>query len=306
MIDRLLGLAALVPFAVGAVGPGAAPDHVPSAVEMSWRDPEVVESSGLVVRDGLFVTVNDSGDTGRIFTADATGATVGVTSWAGDPDDPVDDEALAPAGDGEVWVGDTGDNPRSRASIVVRRVPFGRGDRAVTPAAYSLVYPDGPHDAETLLAHPRTGRLYVVSKDVFGATLYAAPARLDPDRPNRLRPVADGLGYATDGAFFPDGRRFVLRDYGRATVWTWPDLRRVGTWPLPDQRQGEGIAVAEDGSVHVSTEGQFSAVLTVHLPVGPWAWLTERTWAVDTALRGFAAGAARLPRGHGEAATDVP
>ena len=301
MIDRVLGVAALVPFALGAVAPG--PAAVPSSVDFTWRDPAVVESSGLVVRDGLFVTVNDSGDSGRVFTVDPSGATVGVTSWPGDP---VDDESMAPAGDGEVWVGDTGDNSRTRSTIVVRRVPFGRGDRAVTPAAYPLVYPDGPHDAETLLADPRSGRLLVVSKNIFGGTMYAAPAHLVAGRPNRLRAVADGLGYATDGSFFPDGRRLVLRDYTSATVWTWPGLRRVGTWLLPAQRQGEGIAVADDGSVHVSTEGQFSSVLTVHLPLGRWAWLTGRAWAVDTLLRGFVAKVPGLLRGHGAPASDVP
>jgi hypothetical protein len=301
VIDRVLGAAAVVPFVVGAVAPG--PAAVPSVVEFRWRDPAVVESSGLVVRDGLFVTVNDSGDSGRIFTADASGTTVGVTSWPGDP---VDDESLAPAGDGEVWVGDTGDNTRSRSTIVVRRVPFGRGDRTVNPPAYSLVYPDGPHDAETLLARPRTGRLYVVSKDIFGGTMYAAPAHLVAGRPNRLRAVADGLGYATDGAFFPDGRSLVLRDYTGATVWSWPGLRRIGSWVLPGQRQGEGIAVGEDGSVHLSSEGQFTPVLTVHLPIGPFAWLTGRAWAVNTLLRGFVAREPGLLVGHGAPASDVP
>jgi hypothetical protein len=301
VIDRVLGAAAVVPFVVGAVAPG--PAAVPSVSEFHWRDPAVVESSGLVVRDGLFATVNDSGDSGRIFTADASGRTVGVTSWPGEP---VDDESLAPAGDGEVWVGDTGGNTRSRSTIVVRRVPFGRGDRTANPPAYSLVYPDGPHDAETLLADPRTGRLYVVSKDVFGGTMYAAPAHLVAGRPNRLRAVADGMGYATDGAFFPDGRSLVLRDYTGATVWTWPGLRRLGSWALPEQRQGEGIAVAEDGSVHLSSEGRFTPVLTVHLPVGPWAWLTGRAWAVSTLLRGFVARAPGLLVGHGAPASDLP
>jgi hypothetical protein len=301
MIDRVLGLAALVPFAVGALAPGAA--LPPSSVDFSWRDPAVVESSGLVVRDGLFVTVNDSGDSGRVLTADSSGRTVGVTSWPGDP---VDDESLAPAGDGEVWVGDTGDNTRSRSAVVVRRVPFGRGDRTTTPPAYSLVYPDGAHDAETLLADPRTGRLYVVTKDVFGGTMYAAPAHLSVRRPNRLRPVADGLGYATDGSFLPDGRAFLLRDYTSVTAWSWPGLRRIGSWPLPAQRQGEGLAVAEDGTVHLSSEGQFSPVLSVHLPLGAWAWLSSRAWAVDTVLRGFVGRVPRLLEGHGAPASDLP
>jgi hypothetical protein len=136
--------------------------------------------------------------------------------------------------------------------------------------------------------------------------MYAAPARLVAGRPNRLRPVADGLGYATDGAFLPGGRSIVLRDYTSATVWTWPHLRRVGTWVLPEQRQGEGIAVADDGSVHLSSEGRSSPVLTVHLPLGRWSWLGARAWALTTLLRGFVARVPGLLDGHGAAASDIP
>jgi hypothetical protein len=261
MLDRIAGAASVVSLAVGAlVGPGG-PSH---SVDFTFRDPAIVESSGLVVRDGLFVTVNDSGDSGRVFVVDGSGRTVGTTTWA---EEPTDVEALAPAGPGWVWVGDLGDNAGSRDDVEVLRVPYGRGDREVEPASYRLVYPDGPHDAETLLADPRTGRLLVVSKDVFGGTVYAAPRQLSAVRPNRLTAVADGApGLATDGAFFPDGRHYVVRDYGGATVYAYPGHERVGSFRLPGQRQGEGIAVAEDGTVHISTEGQFSDVLQVDLP----------------------------------------
>ncbi len=131
----------------------------------------------MALGDGLFVTTNDSGDSARVFTVDDDGETVGVTAWSATTPDDV--EALAPAGDGEVWVGDIGDNPGERASISVSRVPVGPGDRDVEVPTYTLVYPDGPRDAEALLAHPVTGRLYVVSKVVFGGAVYEAPERLE-------------------------------------------------------------------------------------------------------------------------------
>jgi hypothetical protein len=74
------------------------------------------------------------------------------------------------------------------------------------------------------------------------------------------------IGFVTDGAFFPDGRHLVLRDYGRAVVYSYPALERVGEVELPEQDQGEGIAVHGDGTVYVSTEGQFTAVLRIPLP----------------------------------------
>ena len=254
--------------------------------DFTFQDPAIVESSGLVVGDGLFVTTNDSGDTGRVFTVDATGRTVGVTSWSLPP---TDVEALAPAGPGEVWVGDIGDNTASRPSVTVVRVPFGPGDRTVTPPAYQLVYPDGPHDAEALLAAP-DGRLLVVSKELFGGTVYAAPKRLSASGPNQLAKVTRTMGVVTDGAFFPDGRHYVLRDYGTAAVYTYPGNRKVGSFRLPDQPQGEGIAVDGDGWVHVSSEGLHSQVLR-SVAVSVWGWLD-----------GFVARAARLLTGHGAAA----
>lgn len=260
MLDRLLAAAVAVPFVLGTA---AAPSDR-GQVELTFRDPDIIESSGLVVRDGLVLTVNDSGDTGRVFVVDpATGETVGVTHWS---DEPFDVEALAPGPDTTVWVGDIGDNAEARDSISVTRVPVGRGERTVDEESYELVYPHGPANAETLLAHPRTGRLYVATKDVFGGELLEAPEHLAADEPNRLRTLGHVLSIATDGAFFPDGKHLILRDYSRAVVYTFPGLVEIASFRLPSQEQGEGIAVEADGTVHTSTEGQYTDVLRVRLP----------------------------------------
>jgi hypothetical protein len=70
----------------------------------------------------------------------------------------------------------------------------------------------------------------------------------------------------TDGAFLPDGRAFVLRDYQEAFVYAAPG-RRVATFPLPIQYQGESVAVSADGrSVLAGSEGSASEVWRVPLP----------------------------------------
>lgn len=262
-LERVLLVAAAVPFGVAVlVGSGAA-EPQPADVVLSFADDRILESSGLVARDGLVVTVNDSGDSNRIFAVDpSTGETVGVTAWQGEAEDI---EALAPAARGEVYVGDIGDNAKARDAIELARVPYGRRDREVEAPTYELVYADGPHDAETLLVHPGTGRVYVVAKEFVGR-LYAAPERLGEDGPNRLEPVDDVLGTATDGAFLPDGRHLVLRNYTQAAFYTWPDLERVAMVALPDQQQGEGIAVTSRGEVLLSSEGAHSEVLRLALP----------------------------------------
>ncbi|MDP2772747.1 MAG: hypothetical protein Q8O61_04245 [Nocardioides sp.] len=258
LVERLLAGAMVVPFALGlASAPADRKDVV-----LTFADSRIVESSGLVSSGDTFVTVNDSGDDGRIFVVDRAGDTVGTASWG----EATDVEALAPWRRGSVLVGDIGDNPGERDSVSVLRVPVERGEREVTPEVFELTYPGGPRDAEALLVHPVTRRIYVASKELFGGTLYAAPREPSSSRANRLEAVGPVIGIVTDGAFFPDGRHLVLRDYGRAVVYAFPSLEQVGEAPLPDQPQGEGIAVGADGTVYVSTEGQFTPVLRVALP----------------------------------------
>lgn len=260
MYQVVAGLAVAGTFALGVA---ATPSPPPATHVLTFEDPAIVEASDLVVTDGLFVTTNDSGDTGRVFAVDRTGHTVGVSYWSTQA---VDVEALAPAGHGEVWVGDIGDNLAHRSNIVVARVPVGSGDRTVHPTPYRLVYPDHPVDAETLLRDPATGRLYIATKSVFGGVLYAAPAHLKATGDNPLTPVGRVIPIATDGTFFPDGRHLIIRNYDRATVYAWPSLQPVGSFALPSQRQGEGVAVTADGSVYLSSEGPRSTVLEVTLP----------------------------------------
>lgn len=257
----LAGAVVAVPFLLGAAaGQGSTPD---ADRAFRFSGPDIVESSGLVAHDGLVVTTNDSGDSGRVFTVDArTGSTVGVTTWASDP---VDVEALAPAGPGHVWVGDIGDNRAVRDSVEVLRVPFGRGDVAAGATAYELVYPDGARDAEGLVSHPLSGQLFVVTKGIFGGTVYAAPLRLRADRPNALVEVGEAPGLVTDATFLPGGGGVVMRTYSRAYVADFPSWQPVTSWTLPAQEQGEGVAVGPDGLL-LSTEGVRSVVLSVPLP----------------------------------------
>lgn len=281
-----VGALVLVPFLLGAAAgaPGAA-----DRPEFRFADPEVVESSGLVVlpgrrpESGLVVTTNDSGDAGRVFTVDpTTGATVGVTSW---PTEPEDVEALAPAGPEHVWVADIGDNRHVRDSVDLLRVPVGRGERAVEPDAYELAYPNGAHDAEALVSHPVTGQLFVITKGVFAGTVYAAPHRLRTDRPNRLTEVGDAPGIVTDATFLPGGGGVVMRTYSAAHLAAFPSWQPVESWQLPEQDQGEGIALA-GSDLLVSTEGARSEVLRVGLPASAGATdLRSPAW---TSLRWLA------------------
>ena len=266
-VRELLGrvaatVAVVTPFLLGAAASPPGPEE--GDVAFRFTDPDIVESSGLVAfgrgADRRFVTTNDSGDAARVFVVD--GSTGDTTAEVAYPGEPQDVEALAPAGDDAVWVGDIGDNTRSRQSVSVRRVPLDGS----AGEAFELTYPGGARDAEALLAHPRTGQLVVVSKVVFGGQVYAAPARLSADRPNPMTSLGDVTGIVTDAAFTPDGRHLVVRTYTQAVVYAWPSIETVGSFDLPAQQQGEGIAIALDGAVFASSEGQEAPVLRIALP----------------------------------------
>ena len=192
----------------------------------SFQDSRIDESSSLVdLGHGLMATANDSGDDGIVYVVDRSGRTVGTTRY-GESDDA---EAMAPARKpGYVWVGDLGDNLAQRRDVALRRVPVGRGDRTVVVPTYRLVYPDGAHDAETLLVSPRTRRMYIVTKAPLNAAVYVAPRRLRADRPNPLTRVTTLALTATDGAVLRDGRHALVRGYFSADALHVPGVPAAG------------------------------------------------------------------------------
>lgn len=234
------------------------------------RDQRIAESSGLVSssRDGeLLFTHNDSGDTARIFEIDRTCRT--RATFALDGVQARDWEDISRGPGRTLWLGDIGDNSSRRTQgVLVHRVPEpGPAEGAVRlrPTTFRLTYADGPHDAEALLVHPRTGQLLIVTKGFLGGGVYAAPLPLLPSAPNVLRRVGEvGVADVTAGDISPDGSRVVLRSYTTAYEW---DVRgddvvaALGTdpveIPLPRAPQGEGITYSADGrSLLTSSEGR--------------------------------------------------
>ncbi len=266
-------------------------------VAFSFTDPRIDESSGLAsssTRDDLVFTHNDSGDDARFFAVDGTGRTVTTYQLPGVRARDWEDMARGPdeQGRSSLWFGDIGDNNARRDNgVLVHRVlepvPDGR-ERVTTeaPTSFRLRYPDGPGDAETLLVHPRTGRLYLVSKPLAGPSqVYAAPQPLDPDGPNRLDRIGEitprstgtdggpGIGglaqlLVTAGDISPDGSRLAVRTYTDVYEFSLSgdDLgaaleQEPVVSALPPTEQGEGLAYSRDGlSLLTSSEGRGAPV----------------------------------------------
>jgi hypothetical protein len=249
------------------------------------RDAEIRESSGVAVSsrdDDVLFTHNDSGDVPRFFALDGAGCTVVRYAVMGAEAIDWEDMASGPEHKGKptLWLADIGDNTGQRPAISVYRVaepkvrtPDNTSDGCAPPVdeelaatRFDLEYEDGPHDAEALLVHPKTGRVYVATKGV-GAQLYAAPKRLRAGEVNVLEPIAPlepRVGLVTAGDFAPDGKHLVLRNYGEAFEWRVrggdigaalndAPLPEPTLIPLPPTPQGEAIAYSADGDALVTT-----------------------------------------------------
>lgn len=233
-----------------------------------FADDDITEASGLVDAGGLTATVNDSGDDAVVYVVDRRGRTVGRVTYAAEVRDV---EALAPAPGAAVYAADIGDNSEVRSSVWVHRVPLAERDVSLDAPSFELVYPDGPHDAESLFTD-RDGRLHVVTKGVLGGGIYALPRRPRSDRPNPLRRVGAVSIFATDAAAIPGTPYVLVRGYGSAAVVSSDGWRTIGSFDLPDQQQGEAISVGPGDRIRVTSEGRHARVLEVPMP----GWLRSR------------------------------
>ena len=291
MIHRLVLVGGMLAAFVVPTAAGAA-DNDGARRVFELRDDRIHESSGLADLGSVMATVNDSGDSSRVFVLDpVSGETVGVTEFNTDV---TDVEALAPAGPNEVYVADIGDNGRDRAEVTVHRVEVGARQLDVQPVSFRLAYPDGPHDAESLFAD-RAGRLHVITKSFGGGTVYRAPRRLQSKGTNVLEPVGEVGGFVTDAALLRSGRHVVVRGLRQATVYRLPDFTLLGSFALPSQPQGEGISVGPGGRIRVSTEGALTPVHEVALPAA-----VARTMRNPEAPTSSASPAAAEPPGAGQ------
>ncbi|KQY55564.1 hypothetical protein [Nocardioides sp. Root140] len=247
--------------------------HPPDASQeaTSIDDPRVAQSSGLArsyLHPGVLYTHNDrSTSAPQIFAIDASGTRAVLTLEA----PAVDWEDIASTPDGRVWVADTGDNDGARSSIAVYVVtePSVLTSSTLATTTYRFTYPDGSHNAEALLVHPTTHRLYLVTKDPVGGTVFVAPSELDPEGVNVLEPLAEAPANVTAGDFSPDGSMLVLRTQGRAYFYRGFEGQPVGV-TLPKQPQGEAITFEADGAhVLLGSEGPQSQILRLTVPTLP-------------------------------------
>ena len=250
------------------------------------KDKSISESSGLVASrttPGAYWTHNDSGDGPFIYAFDTRGDSFGTFRVNGAQARDWEDIAAGPgpANRSYLYIGDIGDNNSVRPDLVVYRVAeptlsastrkFTKSRPGTTePAeAIRLKYPDGKHDAEALLVHPRTGNIYIVTKVLIANPgVYEAAAPFHAGQSITMRRIGEARvpslfgGAITGGSISPDGRRVALCDYFQgyelvlqAGASNFDDIwkQRMTGFDLGKRKQGESITYRLDGKAILAT-----------------------------------------------------
>ncbi|MFI9766977.1 WD40 repeat domain-containing protein [Streptomyces sp. NPDC052415] len=263
------------PFAVLAAALLAGAFAVPAAAAdgddgFTIEDPRITESSGLAAsrqHPGIYWTHNDSDDGAFLYAVDsATGDTVATITMTG-VGAPRDVEAISVGPGNQLWVGDIGDNLGGTwPHVWIYRLPEPKElrDATVKATQYVVKYEDGARDAESLVVHPKTGRVYIVDKQDGDSHLYEGPAELSASGTNVFKPVATVENLqATDATLAPDGSTLVVRSYFGAAAYDWNggDLKKTGRLSVPFLGQGESVTYTADGSTLMyGAEGADSSV----------------------------------------------
>lgn len=259
---------------------------------------EITESSGIVesrCQENVFWTHNDSGDDALIFALNLKGEKLGTWEVSGSKNKDWEDIATIQdtrTGKCFLYIGDIGNNERLKSEFTIYRVAepqisekddnSSKKNPSETEKAEAIKfsYPDIRHDAETLLVHPQTGDIYVLTKSLSSASgVYKLAAAFSSDKTNTLEKIADLAvpavpnGFLTGGDISPDGKRVILCDYFAAYEIVLPETAKTFdeiwkqkplTVALGEREQGEAVGYSKDGkSILATSEKKNSPLIQV-------------------------------------------
>ncbi len=232
------------------------------------------EVSGLVASgrsSERFWVHNDSGDSATLYAISSSGALEQVVNLSGTSARDWEDISVGPGpetGEPYLYAGDIGDNHKVRASVKVHRLvePAVGSGSSSTPDfdTIELFYPDGPHNAETLLVDPWDGSLLIVTKAAGGTAQLFSTENFGPGNHSRQlvhRGSVNISETATAGDISRDGFSLLIRGYGGLYGWSrsvneplWSALSaqsgcRVNSVGEP---QGEAVGFLADGSGYLT------------------------------------------------------
>ncbi len=255
---------------------GTCTDYGALTVRGHVAPPEINEPSGIATsrnNPGVLYVENDSGDIARFFALTESGEFIGDFRLSGSVMSDWEDMSIGPCPAGScIFLGDIGDNRINRTEYQVYRVPEPDlpgaspvGTRNVTFDRFPFVYPGNTsYNSETLMVHPQTGEIYVVTKAFDGlSTVFKLPMPLMADvrvtaiqvGQIQISMVGGSMLQVTGGDIHPCGSRFMLRVYDRlfefrsATPTPFESLLTVTPVlvPVAMELKGEAVAYRADG-----------------------------------------------------------
>ncbi len=259
---------------------------------------EITESSGIVAsrcNQNVFWTHNDSGGNAFIFALNKQGKKLGTWKVSGAKNNDWEDiAALQDTKSGKcfLYIGDIGNNERLKSEFTIYRVAEPQvadkdansstknPSKTDTAEAVKFDYPDTRHDAETLLIHPQSGEIYILTKRLDGAaSVYKLAANYSSEKTNTLKKIGDFSvpavpnGFLTGGDISPDGKRIIICDYFSAYEIVLPESAKSfdDIWKekpsvvqLGEREQGEAVSYSADGkSILATSEKKNSPIIEV-------------------------------------------
>lgn len=262
-------------------------------------DSELSGIAASAVHEGVFYVHNDSGDSARFFAIDSSGTLLSTLSIDGATANDWEDIDVGPCestSDGSpvtstatcVYLADIGDNNLADDTHVIYRVPepasFPEASAHVVADALPFSYPDGPHNAETFLVDPRSGRLAVITKaSSTPSGIYLFPPSVTPGQKVTLTRVGSvtipsgGSPLVTGGDIAPDRHGILLRTYSNLWFFAAADGEDLSTilarTPCPtavaNEVQGEAVGWLRSGDGYVTVSEGVPTLRTSHCSVTP-------------------------------------
>jgi hypothetical protein len=237
---------------------------------------QINEASGLVastIHPSLLYTHNDSGGDPLIYILDTLGSYKGRIHLEGIRNRDWEDIAIGPGKEPNssyIYVGDIGDNNSARQKIQLYRFPepsLLQEETKVQPEKFTLKYPDGARDAETLLVDPWSGDIFILTKRDTSNTLYRAPAdQLEKGEVLLEKVIKLPITMAVAGDISVDGKQIAIKNYWVIYYWereegeSIPDAlsRKPVQLPYKPEPQGEAIGFSSNGnSFYTLSENRF-------------------------------------------------
>ncbi len=265
---------------------GTCPEYGAARVVLDLGADGPSEASGVATsrtRPGVFFT-HDDGGAPEVVAFDLDGGLIEAHAVNGAAVVDWEDIAAGPCpGGGDcLFIGDIGDNDGTRTwiSVYVAEEP-GPQETIEVLEEWRVQWPEGPQDAETVLVHPQTGRVSVLSKDPSGLTdvgeFPASPgagiATLEIVATFVLLESDEGDRLVAGGAWDMEGERVALRARERLLEWRTDPCDPHGhwentpqSWSTPSMSRAEGVDYTLDGGLVLVAEGSPAEVGLVSCP----------------------------------------